>query len=705
MHGNEDSAAAPAAERLDLALVSVTRDAGAHLGALYLKVPERQVLNMSTVTGAPTRLARPWSRVSLAAPVATAEAARSGVPVWIPDQQELARRFPRTALSFPYTVAMYIVPLMVDGTCWGAVLLLWPGTRPAELSAAEVARIGGSAEGMARMLKEAADRGNAVVPRDEPLSLGAPSEPGEPAAALMERLNEGFAALDLQGRITFVNAAAARLLDRDPADLVGAEPWRALPWLGDPDHENAYLAAIFSRLPSGFAARRPDGDWLSFLLYPDATGISVRIRPAEAPVGGREPVSGEPPDAPARAGTLFHLLRLASALTEAADVDEVTHSLIDQMMPALGAQGLALLVAEEGRERVAGSGGFPQELPDHFQGQPLATRSEGVRTMESGVPGFHPTNAELLRTYPHHPLYGRMAAWAFIPLTVSGGTFGCLVLGYDRPRAFPPDERAELVSLAGLIAQALERARLYDNNARVARGLQDGLLPRRLPRVPGLKVAARYRPATHALDVGGDFYDLVDCGERTAGAVIGDVQGHSVQAATMMGQIRSAVHSHARVGASPEEVLARTNRHVLDLSDDMFCSCLFAHIDTPGKRVLLASAGHPPPILRHPDHRTEVLDLPPGLLLGVEEGTRFETVEVPVRPGALLALYTDGLVERPGTDLGESIDRLADQLAAAGDEPPELLADMIVKRAEETVVERSSDDFALLLVEFERGVP
>ena len=94
----------------------------------------------------------------------------------------------------------------------------------------------------------------------------------------------------------------------------------------------------------------------------------------------------------------------------------------------------------------------------------------------------------------------------------------------------------------------------------------------------------------------------------------------------------------------------------------------------------------------------EVLDLPPGLLLGVEDDARFQTVEVPLPPGALLALYTDGLVERPGIDLGLSIDLLADQLAEAEDEPLDMLADRIVKRAQETTVPRNSDDMALLLV-------
>ena len=119
-----------AAARLDRLLERVTRDVGAHIGLTYLPVPERQVLQMTTVIGAPRRLAWPWVRLALAAPAPVQEAVRSRSPVWLSDQQALARRFPRAALAFPYSVAHYAAPLMADGVCWGALNLLWPGSRP-----------------------------------------------------------------------------------------------------------------------------------------------------------------------------------------------------------------------------------------------------------------------------------------------------------------------------------------------------------------------------------------------------------------------------------------------------------------------------------------------------------------------------------------------------------------------------------------------
>lgn len=154
MHGHEGSAAAQAvAARLDRMLDQGTHAVEAHVGGLYIQV--RGMLQMTTVTGVSRRLARPWSRVSLAAPVPVAEAARSQAPVWLPDQQELARRFPRTALAFPYAVAMYVVPLVAGGICWGAVLLLWPGTRSARPSDADLVQIRTAAERMAGQIGRA----------------------------------------------------------------------------------------------------------------------------------------------------------------------------------------------------------------------------------------------------------------------------------------------------------------------------------------------------------------------------------------------------------------------------------------------------------------------------------------------------------------------------------------------------------------------
>lgn len=196
------------------------------------------------------------------------------------------------------------------------------------------------------------------------------------------------------------------------------------------------------------------------------------------------------------------------------------------------------------------------------------------------------------------------------------------------------------------------------------------------------------------MGIGGDFYDLIRLDDSTAAVAIGDVQGHNVNAAALMGQVRTAVHASA--GAPPDEVLARTNRLLTDLDPGLFTSCLYVHLDLAGHRAVLATAGHPPPLVRQPDGQTEVLGLPPGLLLGIDPSSRYPTAEIPLPPGAALALYTDGLVEAPGVDFDDAVAELAEHFALALDQTMDEVADTLVRYAKRFTP--GSDDIALLLV-------
>ncbi|MEU6369304.1 GAF domain-containing SpoIIE family protein phosphatase [Streptomyces sp. NPDC046931] len=286
-------------------------------------------------------------------------------------------------------------------------------------------------------------------------------------------------------------------------------------------------------------------------------------------------------------------------------------------------------------------------------------------------------------------------AWAWLPLMVSGRAIGICVVGYERPHAFTLQERTTLTSLGALIAQALDRARQYDAAQQPAEGLQARLLPRTLPRVPGLQVAARYLPAGHGVDVGGDFYDLIRLSGTETAAVIGDVQGHDVSAAGLMGQVRTAVHAYAVECATPGEVLARINRLLLDLDPGLLTSCLYAHIDIFRHRAYLATAGRCPPLLRPRGRSPHVLDLPPGPLLGVDPAADYPSTEVTLSPGTLLAVYTGGLVETPGEDRDTNITELASVLSDATG-PLDGIADALLDHAQASG--DRTDDTALLLL-------
>ncbi|MFF6783348.1 SpoIIE family protein phosphatase [Streptomyces sp. NPDC012510] len=694
-----------APEVLESALLESAREIGTSVTAVYLLPPGESVLRLAVLGGVPWEISMPWARVPVNASSPVSDAVREHRLVWISGEEELARRYPRMALVVPYRFALAAAPISTGTHTWGGLVLQWPASHPPQPSPSEREAITGVCHRLGMLLRKAADDGHPVRAPDEPLMLPPPRSrtagPAEAQAAVdfAERLPGGCCSLDVDGRITFLSARAAELLGADIPDLLGAKPWEALRWLADPTAEDSYRAAMLSRETVSFIALRPPDRWLSFSLVPDASGISVHVAPthsahAHASVTSSPRPRPSSPSAPGRATSLYHLMHLAATLTEAVGVRDVVDQVAEQVLPAFGAASLALMTAEEGRLRIIGYRGYTAELMERFNAAPLTSDTPAVRALTTGVPAFFATFAELERAYPPAMLQDDMAAWAFLPLITSGRPVGSLVLAYQRPHPFATEERAVLISTAGLIAQALDRARLYDTKQQLARDLQAGLLPHALPRVAGLDVAARYLPATRGMDVGGDFYDLIRLDATTAAAAIGDVQGHNVNAAALMGQVRTAVHATA--GAPPDEVLARTNRLLTDLEPDLFTSCLYVHLDLATHRACLATAGHPPPLLRHPDGRTEPLHLPPGLLLGIDPDAAYSSTVVPLLPGSVLALYTDGLVEAPGVDIDDAVDDLAHALARA--EPPAMdtVAESLVHHARRAAPR--SDDIALLLI-------
>ncbi|MEU1256047.1 SpoIIE family protein phosphatase [Streptomyces chartreusis] len=689
-------------DALDAAFAETMRRTGASIGALYLLAPDGNLLCLDVLSGVPVEFASPWTRVPLASPAPVADAVREDRLVWIGSQEEMVRCYPRTAMALPYPLALVAAPV-TGARRWGSLLLMWPATRPPYMTQRERGNINSSCRRLARLLEEAAERGGArrARPRAVSAGTGRGAAPEPAVADFVDRLPGGSCALDLEGRITYVSSGACELLGREAGQLLGTLPWQSVRWLDDPACEDSYRAAVISREPVSFSACRPPNHWLDIHLYPDASGISARIVPAGAP-GPPSPAPRRttPTAVPARAGRLYQLTHLAAGLTEVVGVQDVVDLVADQIMPAFGAQGLVLSTAEAGRLRITGHRGYPAETIRRLDGLPLDTTfTPAGQALGSGIPAFFANPEEMRRTYPEAPVVSGKKAWAFLPLIISSRPVGVCILSYDSPHEFPAEERAVLTSLAGLIAQAFDRARLYDVKHDLAHGLQQALLPRGLPTLDPLRVAARYLPATRGMEIGGDFYDLIRLGADAAAAVIGDVQGHNVAAAALMGQVRTAVHAHATLGTPPDQVLHRTNRLLADLAPDLFTSCLYVHLDFARERVSLASAGHPPPLLRIADGDTRAVVVPPGPLLGVDPDAVFPLVEIPLTRGMLLALYTDGLVERPGTDLEDAITRLAQHLADADDRDLDGLIDTLLSKAETTA--QRIDDIALLVLQCE----
>ncbi len=489
-----DTGAQPgqAARRLlDHIVVDAVQQTGAHAAGLWVLPPGEDVLVLESVVGMPPEFSRPWHRVRLtySLPVTDAVAARALVEV--NTQQELCRRYPRAALVLPYSFALAAAPLIDDGEVLGALLLVWPGSRQRPLSPPVRDRLREACVLLASTL-HCAHRANGFTLSAEPRALhsltpAAAADEDGTAAAVVRRLPEGYLALDLHGHIAFVTATAAELLGCAPSELTGSLPWESVRWLDDPVYEDRYRTAVISRQATEFTARRPDGRWFGFHLYPDDTCITVRVVPREPPGTRSRRVTVPGAAASTRVGFLYHLMHLAGALTEAISVQDVVRLVADTVLPAFEAQGMVMLVADGGRLRVVGHRGYPVATMEYFDGTPLTSPTPGVRALTKGETGFFESREELEAAYPAR--VGRadgMAAWAFLPLIASGRPVGTCVLAYDRPHPFTAEERASLTSLSGLIAQALDRSRVYDAEHALAQSLQRGLV-RCLHRSPALR--------------------------------------------------------------------------------------------------------------------------------------------------------------------------------------------------------------------------
>ncbi|MEU3986688.1 GAF domain-containing SpoIIE family protein phosphatase [Streptomyces sp. NPDC026672] len=676
------------------------RDAEPSSGMLFLLPPQEKVLHLSLLYGTSWHIVAPWARIRVDEAIPAAAAAREARLIWVGSLEELALRYPRLALVVPdHTLAA--APILTEDAVWGTVCLLWPSSHGARLGRGERQAIDAFCRDAGPVLRHAADAGAPLRPGACARVLEAvrPRTP-DPAEALAAhdfaaRL-PGAMSLDLEGRVGFVTDATADLLGTQAADLMGVRPWELLEWLGDSVFEARFRDTVIGHQSAHFTARRAPAGRLSFRLYPDASGVSVDIAPCPHTPSAEPEEAGRPPADPVGAVTLYHLMHLAASLTETVRVEDVADRVADQLVPGFGAAGLALMTVADGRLRVVGHRGYSVEFMARFDGDSLAAPSPPAQALTRQRPLFFASFDDFRDAYPEAVRYGNRNAWAFLPLVIRGRPVGLLVLSYDELRPFTPAERNLLISVAGLIAQALDRSRLYDAKHSLARTLQSGLLPRRLPAVPGLEVAARYLPAGHGMEIGGDFYDLIRCGATGAAATIGDVQGHNVRAAALMGQLRTAVHSHAAAGAHPAELLARTNRLMCDLNPGLFASCLYIRLDLDLRSACLATAGHLPPLLRRPDGRTEVLRPPAGLLLGITPDTDYRAVEVPLPPGTTLVLYTDGLVEAPGADIDQAIGDLAHRLALARDDDMHALSEVLLAHAPHGVPR--VDDIAMLLI-------
>ncbi|MGW6785902.1 SpoIIE family protein phosphatase [Streptomyces sp. NPDC054987] len=432
-------------------------------------------------------------------------------------------------------------------------------------------------------------------------------------------------------------------------------------------------------------------------------------------------------------GRLDLLYRATEALGGSLSVLRTVEDLVKVLAPTLGdcaAVDLAETVLTGGEPAADGP------LPLHLIRMAVAgPRTEALRTGTT-TRFAAPSSASAQRAHrgelvtgigdrPAQPGGDTVPEWASTvpgarsamtaPLCARGITFGRLMLWRtgDGP-ALEEDDLALLEEIAARAAVAVDNARRYTKERRTAVGLQRSLLPPATSEKPAVEAAGLYLPADADSGVGGDWFDVIPLSSARVALVVGDVAGHGLHATAMMGRLRSAVRAMADLELEPEELLAHVDDMVVQVaaeaeSDDADdddggvplpagpagATCLYAVYDPVTRTCVMASAGHPPPAVVGPDGTVEYVELSPGPPLGVG-GWPFEPVELDLPPGSVLALYTDGLIERGEGDVDEGMRDLAERL---------LRSDVLgrpLRQARHDIVEglppgRLRDDVTLLL--------
>jgi anti-anti-sigma factor len=396
-------------------------------------------------------------------------------------------------------------------------------------------------------------------------------------------------------------------------------------------------------------------------------------------------------------GRIGRLQVVTARLAEALTVVEVARVLVEDGVAALGAKAalVALLTPDGSAIEVVRAVGYPGEVEGRRL--PLGAPMPGPVVARTRAPLFVPSREALLERFPalrDAPGPLPEGARGMLPLLAGGETLGALTFVFPEPAELSDEDKAFMLTLATLGGQSLERSRRYEVEHRVAETLQRALLPARLPELPGVRFDAAYRPGSQESEVGGDWYDAFALPDGTIGVSIGDVAGRGLDAAVLMGQLRQSIRSAALIDPNPAAVLEHASGVLRENGRGRMATALFGVLDPVPLAFTFASAGHPPPLLATP--RGEVQSLAgSGLPLGMSGPVR-TTVGVSLPPGALLVMYTDGLVEvRRNFAEGEAALRAAvrsQAASAASEEPAQALLAALLGPV------RPRDDAAVLIV-------
>jgi GAF domain-containing protein/anti-sigma regulatory factor (Ser/Thr protein kinase) len=397
---------------------------------------------------------------------------------------------------------------------------------------------------------------------------------------------------------------------------------------------------------------------------------------------------------------LADLYRLGDPALSQLGLDALLEELLLRVREVLGVDTVAILLIDEEREFLVARAakGLEEEVEQGVR-VPIGRGFAGRVAAEQAAIFI----ADVHRADIFNPILRERGIQSLlgVPLIVEGESIGVLHVGTLEPREFTNDDAALLQLAAASAAPALARARLFEaleREHRLAVALQRSLLPEHLPDAPGIAVDARYLPARD--EVGGDWYDVVGLDRGRIGLAIGDVVGHGVRAATLMGQLRTGLRAYAIESREPGVVLEYLDRLLQTIRGRGMATAGYAIFDPEDGELCFSSAGHPPPLIVPEDGEPHYLEVEPGPPLGTLTYASFPETTVTLAPGDSVLLYTDGLIEVRGEALQQGLDRLA--AAVRGTSSPGALCGRAMLALASP--EQLQDDVAVLALQ-NSGIP
>lgn len=503
---------------------------------------------------------------------------------------------------------------------------------------------------------------------------------------LLEQLGDAVTVIDADWTYRFASRQAVAIIGRPLDKIIGMPVWEIFPEVVGTPQYDACVRAMTQRTREVLVWYFDTvSRWYEQHAIPVADGLLILVNDVT--------------EQHAQAHRSEQLVAVGEELARAATVEDVNAAIVERVFPLLGAAAGSIILADEDRRvlRAVGWYGLDEADAEKFAEFPLDSATPSSTAYRLGRAVYVDDSDVAREMFPEvasvlDHLGGHTAA--AVPLTTAGARLGALSLTFPPDRVVSVGDRQFLDTAAAMAAQAIMRARLLDVERQSIAALQRSLLPSAVPDVTGVSIAVRYLASNSTSEVGGDWYDVIPLPAGSVGLVMGDVEGHDLAAAALMGLVRSAVRAYALEEHPPSIVLARANTFLAGLGLGRIVTVAYAQLYPTERLITTVSAGHPALQVAAPSGEAFEVPTDLGPPLGVTEtGMHWPETTSTVPAYSVLAMFTDGLVETREGDLEAAIAHLRDDLRAHRDTSAEDIADMLLAGRPES----SHDDVALLV--------